>query len=115
MLPGVVWMPSPEKASMKLALISPSQLSSSAQLGSKPEQIIDWPVSSNPLQDRSAASGAVVSAKLSANAKPVSLTSGVVSDLASIRIFSVIKKPRPRTASLAYPDAEVETEPEGGD
>jgi hypothetical protein len=33
-------MPSPEKASMKFALMPPSQLSSSAQLGSKPEQII---------------------------------------------------------------------------
>ena len=48
-MPGVVWMPSPEKASMKFALIvEPLQVSSTAQFGSKPEQIILWPMERGP-------------------------------------------------------------------
>src|SRR5688572_6507490 len=42
-VPGVVCTLLPEKASMKFALIAPLQMSSTAQFGSKPEQIILWP------------------------------------------------------------------------
>ena len=50
-VPGVVWMPSPEKASMKFApIVEPLQVSSIAQFGSKPEQIILWPDGTRPSQ-----------------------------------------------------------------
>ncbi len=48
----VVCTPLPEKASMKLALmVEPLQTSSTAQFGSKPEQIILSPTGTRPSQE----------------------------------------------------------------
>ena len=51
-VPGVVSTLLPEKPSMKLALIAPPlQISSTAQFGSKPEQIILSPAGTRPSQE----------------------------------------------------------------
>lgn len=63
-VPGVETMASPENASMKFEVVSfPEQISSTAQLGSKPEQIIFCPGAISPLQDKSAALEVLVARK----------------------------------------------------